>query len=583
MREQSLPLTQVPDLLELWLAETFNSKEHGKLLKTIEQLPYPFNIVNFNSAAKEKQKPNPGKVFFMTPKEYKTLEKKIPKWKESWFILLEDRDVEDDNYLDVENLIILDEKTRDQIPHILELINERFCDVKKDQLINLAIKNSQILGKDSVKFVEDLNSNCKSGKGQLDQLSSLGLDVVSDLLEFYGDFFIVEDRGELEKLLKKVVSKSKIIKSVQIYEDLDDLIEDDKGGGMILPLMTPTKLALGLYKFPKNISPVAPFYTYYLNNLISISFKKLYPESETVENDLWEDAFSSIPFPCALVTDKGELVLHNSSFSKLSVSPAALAKLDDRKKVEAGNKIFELNRVEVSRNDQKQILLMLMSDNLKIEGGSGEKQGSSSEELGIISSSIAHELNNPLAGILATIAVLELEDEWLEDAEVAQGLKEMNQSAKRCKDLIEIFLGFSRAQPKKGETHEINELFSKSLELIRFRTIESNVRFEFDRVKKGGAFERELNTSVVSMMFYLILNEILTSFSHHKLVSREEDNVLKGSFNQYSNKVVIEMEKDFNFQKPIQSSKLIQHLIDLLGMSLLVEERKIILGEWTLT
>lgn len=221
---------------------------------------------------------------------------------------------------------------------------------------------------------------------------------------------------------------------------------------------------------------------------------------------------------------------------------------------------------------------MLMSDNSKIENNSG-----SSEELGIISSSIAHELNNPLAGILAMISVLELEDEWLEDAEVTQGLLEMKQSGRRCKDLIEIFLGFSKAFPNTGETDEINENFLKSLELIRFRTIESNVRFEFSHHKGSAPFKRELNTSVVSMMFYLILNEILTSFSHHKLVSGAQDNVLKGRFSEHPTKIIIEMEKGFRFQKGLDESKLIQHLLDLLGISLQVEEKKIILSEWTLT
>lgn len=582
MREQALPLTQAPDLLELRLAESFNSAEHGGFIKIIERLPYPFNIVNLKTAVKEKQKPNPGKVFFLTKTEYSLLEKKIPKWKESWFILLED-ELDDQEYLDVENLIVLDEKTHSQIPSLLELINQSFCQSKKEILCKQALKNSQVLGKEAVKFLEDLNASVEVTADGLDALMKSSLSVMEDLLGHYGDFFVIEEKTTLEKLLKKSIAKSKIVKSVQIYEDLDSLLDDDKGGGMILPLMNGDKLALALYRFPKNISPIAPFYTYFIHALASIGFAKLHPGSEEDENALWQEAFSKFPFPCALVTEAGELILHNPSFSKLNLSPAALSRKDNLEKVEVEGKVFELNRVEISRNEGTQSLLMLMSDNLKIDAPAPSGKPESSEELGIISSSIAHELNNPLAGILATISVLELEDDWLEDPEVAQALKEMSQSGRRCKDLIEIFLGFSRAQPNKGDAHNIDGVFLKSLELIRFRTIESNVRFEFSIQKKSGAFKRGINDSILSMMFYLILNEILTSFSHHKLVVNDEDNYLKGNFSEGPNKVIVEMEKDFNFQKGIEESKLIQHLLDLLGMSLQVEERRIILSEWTLT
>ncbi|MFT6069830.1 MAG: signal transduction histidine kinase [Bacteriovoracaceae bacterium] len=576
MREQSLPLTQAPDLLEIRLAETFNSNENGELLKVIERLPYLFNIVNLKSAANEKNQPNNGKVFFLTQLEYELLKKKIPKWKNSWFFLLVD--VVGEDYPDTNNLIVLDQNTREQIPALLELINEEFCQQKKKQLAKNALKNFQVLGKESVSFLEELQDSFKNRGEDLGTHGKSALGVMETIYQHYGEFHTTENFDELDKLLKKVIGKEKLIKSIQIYEDFDLLLSDDMGGGMILPLVHGDKSALALYRFPKKITPITPFYTYFLHSMLSTSFAKVYPRNADAENALWEEAFSRFPFPCAMITQTGELILHNPSFSKLNLSPVVLSKLSNQEKIESQGTVFEMNRLEINRGEQQQSILMLMSDNSKIENNSG-----SSEELGIISSSIAHELNNPLAGILAMISVLELEDEWLEDAEVTQGLIEMKQSGRRCKDLIEIFLGFSKAFPNAGETDEINENFLKSLELIRFRTIESNVRFEFSHHKGSSPFKRELNTSVVSMMFYLILNEILTSFSHHKLVSGAEDNVLKGHFYEHPTKIIIEMEKGFRFQKALDESKLIQHLLDLLGISLQVEDKKIILSEWTLT
>lgn len=575
MREQSLPLTAAPDLLELRISENFNTKEHSSLIEMFEELTYPFEIVNINFFFDEEKIPITGKVFFINNKEYKSLQTKISKNKDSWFILLEE-EVKGE-YLDVKNLIVLDNETKKQIPNLLGLINEHFFNAKKAYLCMSAKKNLRLLGKDAIIFLEDIQGSYQKKGEDLGAIGLSALQVMEDLLGFYGDFFIIEDLPDLEMLIKKVVSKSKIVKTIQIFEDFDSLIEEDKGGGMILPLIHGEKQALAFYRFPKRISAIAPLYTYFMHSLLSISFGKLYPASEEGENALWHEAFSKFPFPCALVSETGELILHNPLFSKLSLSPVYLSKFKNLEKIEVEGKVLELRRMEINRRDHKCNLLILMSNNQKLD------TPGSSEELGIISSSIAHELNNPLAGILATIAVLGLEDEWLIDPEVSGALDEMNQSGRRCKDLIEIFLGFSRAQPNMGDANQVKEVFKKSLELIRFRTIESSVRFEFDIDHEGEGFRREINGSVLSMMFYLILNEILTSFSHHKLISSDKTNLLTGQFSESSSKVIIEMDKKFSFEKNINDSKLIQHLLDLVGMSLQVDRGKIILSEWTLT
>ena len=347
MREQSLPLTQAPDLLELRLAETFNSKENGELLKVIERLPYLFNIVNLKSAADEKKQPNFGKVFFLTIEEFSLLKKKIPKWKNSWFFLLVDEVKED--YLDSDNLIVLDTNTREQIPALLELINEEFCLQRKKQLAKNALKNFQILGKESVSFLEDLQESVKDRGEGLGPLGESALEAMESIYQYYGEFHTTDSSEELDKLLKKVIGKHKKVKSIQIYEDFDLLLRDDKGGGMILPLVHGEKSALALYRFPKNISPITPFYTYFLHSLVSTSFSKVNPRNADAENALWEEAFSRFPFPCAMITQTGELILHNSSFSKLSLSPVALSRLSNQEKIESQGTVFEMNRLELNR------------------------------------------------------------------------------------------------------------------------------------------------------------------------------------------------------------------------------------------
>src|SRR5690606_23355877 len=145
------------------------------------------------------------------------------------------------------------------------------------------------------------------------------------------------------------------------------------------------------------------------------------------EEKLWEEALSKLPHPVALISAAGDLVAHNAAFSQLAIFPADCLKLRSQEKVETTRGIFRLERIrlEEARGEHEEALYVFL---FRDDGGS-KIRGGSGEELGIISSSIAHELNNPLAGILATLAVLELED-GLND-ECLGAIEDMKRSAKR--------------------------------------------------------------------------------------------------------------------------------------------------------
>ncbi len=73
-------------------------------------------------------------------------------------------------------------------------------------------------------------------------------------------------------------------------------------------------------------------------------------------------------------------------------------------------------------------------------------------ELGTIGSSIAHELNNPLAGILAFVQLIK--NDLPDDSLFAEDINEMEQAGLKCKSIVENLLGFSR----KTATNEINSI-----------------------------------------------------------------------------------------------------------------------------
>lgn len=89
-------------------------------------------------------------------------------------------------------------------------------------------------------------------------------------------------------------------------------------------------------------------------------------------------------------------------------------------------------------------------------------------ELGLISSSIAHELNNPLGGIISYLQIMKMElpsqHPFLKDIEV------LNDAAQRMKKHIEDLLFFSRKEDAvKLESVDLNELFQKNLDLLQLQ------------------------------------------------------------------------------------------------------------------
>ena len=89
-------------------------------------------------------------------------------------------------------------------------------------------------------------------------------------------------------------------------------------------------------------------------------------------------------------------------------------------------------------------------------------------ELGLISSSIAHELNNPLGGILSYLQIMKMElppaHPFLSDVGI------LTDTANRMKKHIEDLLLFSRKEEQiKPESHDLNEVFQKNLDLLQMQ------------------------------------------------------------------------------------------------------------------
>lgn len=297
------------------------------------------------------------------------------------------------------------------------------------------------------------------------------------------------------------------------------------------------------------------------------------------EIDFWKKIFSKIPYPMAVISSQGDLLIYNESFAKIGLLPKECLRFKDLESAEIFQNFYKIRRIDFPINlIQVSYFVFYTAEKEQIQktGEKVNKKASSVDELGIISSSIAHELNNPLAGILAALSLLSLEDDWTPDA--LSDLEDMKSGAKRCKELVEIFLGFSKFSPTAQTKISIHDSLDQAINLLRFRMIESNLRLEMKYSPTLEQFSHQINASIMSMIFYLICGELMTAFAHHRLVTQSHHGVLSGEVLEFSNQIVLKLDDDFEYEDKIAQSKLIQHLLifEKLEINFLKQEIRLI-------
>lgn len=96
--------------------------------------------------------------------------------------------------------------------------------------------------------------------------------------------------------------------------------------------------------------------------------------------------------------------------------------------------------------------------------------------IGMLAGGVAHEINNPLAGILAFTQILKSE---LPEGETRTDLGEIEAAAKRCKKIVEDLLAFSRPHGQSDlQTMSLPETIDQILPLSKLNLRHRNVTLE---------------------------------------------------------------------------------------------------------
>lgn len=228
----------------------------------------------------------------------------------------------------------------------------------------------------------------------------------------------------------------------------------------------------------------------------------------------WDSTFDSIAIPLCLIDGDGVVYRSNVSFSRqLSLAPGDVIGqkalhlfLQDKadpdmvwRKLKqedftscsfASQGIerivdFRLTPVPGLQYEDKPIYLLLLFD--KTEEKFLESQLLESArlaELGTIGSSIAHELNNPLGGILSFVQLIKMD--LLASNPIYQDICEMEAATYKCKDIVQGLLGFARQQINHPqEQHNLKDLIEKAAKIIEIQILSTGTTVRLNHHHKN--------------------------------------------------------------------------------------------------
>lgn len=201
-------------------------------------------------------------------------------------------------------------------------------------------------------------------------------------------------------------------------------------------------------------------------------------QAEVLKRD-WEITFNSISDPLCLVDREFHVLRANRAFEQHPYLKDAFLKSRDKEIIALNQQIFEVNTHKLA-GAMSLILFRDVTSRQHMEKQILES--AKMAELGVIGSSIAHELNNPLGGIISFLQLIKIDlkpnDPALSD------LDEMENAALRCKEIIENLLGFARKSNTDGpEPCELSEIISTSINIVELQTRAKGLRFAFHKPK----------------------------------------------------------------------------------------------------
>lgn len=207
-------------------------------------------------------------------------------------------------------------------------------------------------------------------------------------------------------------------------------------------------------------------------------------EAETLKEQ-WEATFSAINEPVAIIDRAYDVIQINSAeptggrcYERLfgRTEPCPGCRRGELFRMENDGRVWEVHSqllpLEPGREPMFVNLYSDVTERIRMEQRIVESARMA--ELGTIGSSIAHELNNPLGGILNFAQLLRMD--LPADHPIADDVKEIEDGARRCKEIVENLLGFTRA-PRSDEitAFDLREAVRRAIGITELRAHSTGV------------------------------------------------------------------------------------------------------------
>lgn len=208
------------------------------------------------------------------------------------------------------------------------------------------------------------------------------------------------------------------------------------------------------------------------------------------------EAFETFPQPLAVIDNDYNVLNSNQTFFKNnktkcyeilfnSDKPCTGCKFGTKFQIDQSSKHFEVTSNAFAASSSlsaKNIWVHTYKDRTEeIYLEQRITQNAKMKDLGLVSSSIAHELNNPLGGIISYLQILQMEIS--KESELQTDLQAMIQTSFKMKKIIEDLLIFSRRPQQQNTRLEvISEILLESLS-------ENDLAFKSENIKVSNAFE----------------------------------------------------------------------------------------------
>lgn len=489
---------------------------------------------------------------------------RIHRWRESW----------DSNLVFEDAVLALDlKKSADEQQALKHLIQSENFDLKRleEELKDKIERRKKYLIKSRRKLFEqsersEVYRRILLGLQNLTSVTEIETLLNRSLVQAYGFQWIKiavgpSNEGFVEEVQKKIPST---VHPLSLYEG------DQKIGGLFLvgpPLRTLNKDEVVFFQS--------------IAEIVGLALSRIRGEESLKEaQSLWDLSFKSIQQPLTIVSEDYEVFRTNQlgdikkekCFELLfkRKTPCKGCRLGHNFNIESAEDFIDVESKVIAKVDleglasEKKFFVNLYinkTDDFRRDARKLELERQ--RDLGLLSGSLAHELNNPLAGLITYLQMIRSDLQSSEDLHggIQADIALMEEGAKRTKELIQDILRYSRANdqfdPSEVCLKEIREeVLTMSRLLFRgqiFWPLE-----ELDKKKFRG------NLGLWSLALRFLIEAV-------QRLQSENDVSLKSSHSQTDQKLELELHISLNLaSKKLERIK--EHLSYQLAQQILLDQ-----------